>query len=252
MHTRMRMIAAGAAVALLTGTAGAAVAATSGTASPAASTSSPAPKPSPSGTGNGCTSGSQQEWLARLAASFHVTVPSLEAALGDAKQTIGRLGVAPTDPAVVAVVVHDLGISSDQAKQLLTEVFGNGPNPGKSGSGTGDQGKGGSGKGGKGGPGTTPPPGTPDPQISHALAGILHVSAARAAQVLEQLDRIAWPSRSIPTDNPQFRALAASLHLTPQQLADALYQMKQALSASRPSPSSTSSPSSKPPAPNKC
>lgn len=229
------MLAAGAAVALLTGTAGAAAAATAGTASPAASgspsSSALAPKPSPTGTGSdngGSKPGNQQEWLAQLAASLHVDVQKLETALIDAKQTIGRLGVAPNDPAIVAVITHDLGISTDQAEHLLTEVFGNvAPGkggPGKPGTGTGT---------GK----TPPPPGTPDPKVSQTLAGILHVSDARAAQVLEQLDRIAQPGRGVSIDDPQFRALAASLHLTPQQLDDALRQMKEDLRASMPSPS---------------
>jgi hypothetical protein len=242
------MLAAGAAVALLTGTAGAAAAATTGSASPsAASSSAPAPKPSPTGTDNGGGKpGNQPEWLAQLAASLHVNVQKLETALIDAKQTIGRLGVAPNDPAVVAVVTHDLGISADQAKHLLTEVFGD-VAPGKDGSGYGGSGKGGPGKPGTGK--TPPPPGTPDPKLSQTLAGILHVSDARAAQVLEQLDRIARPSRSVSIDDPQFRALAASLHLTPQQLDDALHQMKEDLRASMPSPSDSSSAQAKAPSP---
>lgn len=242
MQTRMRMLAAGAVVALFTGTAGAAAATATGTASPSASapkpsssssssSSSPAPKPSPTGSDNGCKSGDKDTWLAKLAAGLHVSVQKLQTALGDAKQTIGRLGVAPTDPAVVAVVEHDLGISADQAKQLLTEVFGNGPAPGKSGPGKpGQPGK------------TPPPPGTPDQLVVHTLAGILHISDARATQVLEQLDRIAQPGRGISPGDPQFQAVAASLHLTPQQLSNAVYQLKQALGASRPSPSKSPAP----------
>ncbi len=250
MQTRMRMLAAGAAVALLTGTAGAAAAATTGSASPSASSSAPAPKPSPTETGTdngGGKPGNQPEWLAQLAASLHVNVQKLETALIDAKQTIGRLGVAPNDPAVVAVVTHDLGISADQAKHLLTEVFGD-VAPGKDGSGYGGSGKGGTGKPGTGK--TPPPPGTPDPKLSQTLAGILHVSDTRAAQVLEQLDRIAQPSRGVSIDDRQFRALAASLHLTPQQLDDALRQMKEDLRASMPSPADSSSAQAKAPSPS--
>lgn len=216
---RMRMIAAGAAVALLTGTAGAAAAATPGTASPSASASSPAPKPSPTGGDRGGKSGGQQVWLTKLAASLHVSVTKLESALVDAKQTIGRLGVAPTDPAVVAVVSHDLGISTEQATWLLKEVFDNGPTPGK-------------GKGGSGGISV------PDSVVIHTLAGILHIGDARAAQVLDRLERISQPHSGIPADDPQFRALAASLHITPQQLIDAIRQLKQDIAGSMPKPSS--------------
>ena len=224
MYTRMRMIAAGAAVALLTGTAASAAAATSGTASPSASSSSSAsvvaPKPTPSGTDKGGVT--KDQWLAKLAASLHVSVQKLQAALGDAKMTIGKLGgVAPTDPRVVAVVSHDLGISAAKATQLIKEVFGDAA----------------PGKGGFGKPGGNQPPGTPDPRISQALAAVLHISVARAEQVLEQLDRIARPGNGISPTDPQFRALAASLHLTPQQLVDALIQMKQSLAGSMPPPS---------------
>lgn len=232
MYTRMRVVAAGAAVALIAGTAGAAAAAsTSDAASPATSASNssssssspsaPAPKPSPTGTGQTGKPGDQ--WLVKLAASLHVSVQKLQAALIDAKQTIGRFGVAPTNPAVVSVVSHDLGISRDKATQLIKEVFGDAAPPGKGGPGK---------PGGK----TPPPPRTPDPQVSQTLAGILHISVARAAQVLEQLDRIA-PDRGVSPDDPQFRAIAASLHLTPQQLTDALVQMKQTLAGSMPAPS---------------
>lgn len=203
MRTRsIRLIAAGAAIALLTGTAGAAAAATP---SPSASTSSQAKPGKP---------GNQQAWLAKLAASLHVSVQKLQSALIDAKMTIGRLGVAPTDPAVVAVVSHDLGISADKATALLKEVFGNGPVPGK------------------GKPGQPGKPGVPDAVAIHTLAGILHISDARAAQVLDRLERIAGSGHGISTDDPQFRAIAASLHITPQKLADAIRQMKQDIAGS--------------------
>lgn len=222
MYTRMRIVAAGAAVALIAGTAGAAAASTSSAASPSTSASkSPTSSPSsPAGADKGGKPGDQ--WLAQLAASLHVSVQKLQAALIDAKQTIGRLGVAPTNSAIVSVVAHDLGISRDKATQLIKEVFGEAA-----------PGKGGPGKPG----GNYPPPGTPDPRISQTLAGILHISVARAAQVLEQLDRIALPNRGVSPDNPQFRALAASLHLTPQQLINALVQMKEDLVGSMPPPS---------------
>lgn len=230
MHTRYRLIAAAAAVALITGVAGGAAAATTGTASPSASASSsapasassasaPAPKPSPTGTGDNGKPGDKQAWLVKLAASLHVSVQKLESALIDAKQTVGRLGVGPFDPAVVAVVSHDLGISTDRAAALLKEVFGNPASggPGKGGNGS----KGGNSSG-------------PDQLIINTLAGILHVSDARAKQVLERLEQISEPGHGVSPQDPRFRAIAASLHLTPQQLADALMKMKQTLAASMP------------------
>lgn len=225
MQTRMRMIAAGAVVALLTGTAGAAAAASTSTASAAASTSSPAPKPSPTGTNDGGKPGDQQAWFAKLAAKLHVSVPKLESALRDAKMTIGTLGVAPTDPKVVAVIEHDLGISADQAKWLITQVFGAGPKPGPGKGGPGNGGQGGSGKGGG--------QAVPESVVAHTLAGFLHVSDARAAQVLTQLEQM---SRETALTDPRFEAVAASLHITPQQLVNAIDETKQAIAAHLPTP----------------
>ncbi len=209
---------------LITGTAGAAAATAPGAASQTASAS----KPSPTGSGDHGKPGDKQAWLAKLAASLHVSVQKLEAALIDVKQTMSRLGVGPFDPAVVSVVSHDLGISTDKAVIVLKAVFGD------AGSGKGDPGKGG-GKG-KGDPGK---PGALDPLMIHTLAGILHISDARAAQVLDRLDRIERAGHGISPTDPKFRAIAASLHITPQRLADALRQLKEALAGSMPKPSSS-------------
>jgi hypothetical protein len=137
MRTRLRITAAATAVALLTAMGGAAAASTSG-ASPSASSVAPTkpsppkpspskpspPKPSPTG-----KSGSQDALLDKLAASLHVSRARLDDALRDAKQTTARLGVGPLDPAVVAVVAHDLGISTAKARIVLKEVFGNPSGP---------------------------------------------------------------------------------------------------------------------------
>jgi hypothetical protein len=219
MQTRMRMIAAGAVVALLTGTAGAAAASTGGTASPAASASSSAQKPPP---GKGGNPGYKQPPLAVLAAKLHVSLPKLESALADAKMTIGSLGVAPTDPKVIAVVQHDLGITSAQAKWLVDTVFGNAGQPG------GPGGKGGQGNGGQG---------VPEQLVIQTFANVLHISESRAAQAVAQIEHM---SRETALTDPQFEALAASLHLTPQQLVNAIDQVKQDLAAYSQSSSSSS------------
>ena len=220
MRPRMRMIAASTAVALITGAASAAAATSGSTPSPSASSSGAAAKPSPTGTG---APGKPADWLDQLAASLHVDPQGLIAALTDAKQTMARLGVGPTDARVVAVVAHDLGVSVHKAATLLTDVFGdNGPgNPGKK----------------------QREPGPSDQQVISTLAGILHVSKARAAQVLDQLRNIPDErGRGIDQNDPRFRAIAASLHITTQQLSQDLMTLKQDLRATM--PTSTVSPKS--------
>ncbi|MGH6656873.1 MAG: hypothetical protein ACRDVE_16905 [Actinocrinis sp.] len=208
MHIRTRMIAAGTAVVLLTGTAGAAAAAAGGAKSPSPQSSagqSAGAKPTPPG-----KSGSEQQWLDQLAASLHVSVTKLQNALIDAKTTMGRLGVGPTDAAVVDAVAHDLGVSTGRARAVINQVFTDGAPTGK----------------GKG----SPAPGVSGEQAARVLAAILHVSDARAMQVLNQLDQIDRTTRDgINPSNAQFRALAASLHLTPQGLISALTQWKETL-----------------------
>lgn len=211
MQTRMRMIAAGAVVALLTGTAGAAAASTGGSAGAAASASSSAQNPPPGKGGNPGNPGYKQPPLPVYAAKLHVSLSQLQSALADAKMTIGKLGVAPTDPKVVAVVQHDLGITAAQAKWLVDAVFGNAGQPG------GPGGKGGQGNGG---------PAVPEQLVIKTFANVLHISESRAAQAVAQIEHM---SRDTALTDPQFEALAASLHLTPQQLVDAIDQVKQEL-----------------------
>ena len=89
---------------------------------------------------------------------------------------------------------------------------------------------------------TPPPPGTPDPKEVQVLAGILHVSQAKATQVLERLDQIARQDDGITPTDPKFVALAQSLHLTPQQLSDDLVQLKKDLAKLMPNPSDSGKP----------
>jgi hypothetical protein len=99
--------------------------------------------------------------------------------------------------------------------------------------------------GGGGGGGVTktpPPPGIADAEAAQILAGIMHVSQSKAAQVLERLDEIARQDDGVTPTDPKFVALAQSLHLTAQQLSDDLVQMKQDLAKLMPSPSDSSKP----------
>lgn len=88
---------------------------------------------------------------------------------------------------------------------------------------------------------TPPPPGTPDPKLSQILAGILHISQDKAAQLIERLDQIANEDNGITPTDPKFIALAHSLHLTPDQFAADLAQWKQDVAKTMPNPSGSKS-----------
>ena len=93
---------------------------------------------------------------------------------------------------------------------------------------------------------TRPPAGTPDPKEVAVFAGILHVSQAKATQVLEQLEQIGREDDGINPTDPKFVALAQSLHLTTQQLSDDLVQFKLDLAKLMPKPSGSSKPAAPP------
>jgi len=207
MRTRAKIGAAVAAAAILAGTAGSAVASTGGGASPSTVTASTAAagKGSGSGSGSGRTA-DQGQSPASIAQKYHVSVAGLIAALHDAKETMGRLGVGAQDPAVVAVIVKDLGLSTTSAQALLKDVTGSAA-PG------------------------SPKIGAPDPDVrtAKALAQILKISDAQATTVLHELQQLG-PSPKAGPGSAQFAAIAASLHLTTAQLNQALVQLKSALS----------------------
>ncbi|MEZ0067699.1 hypothetical protein ABIA32_003714 [Streptacidiphilus sp. MAP12-20] len=232
MRRRTRIAAATAAVALLTGgTVAAAEAATSPSPSPTASSSASASASVPGDAAAKKAKAAQQELnFDQLAAKLRVTPAQLDRALADAKQSMGTRGLTKPDAVVYALVAKDLGISEGQARALVEHVFG------------GDQ-------VGKQGPGGKLPgvkPGAPDPQIVAALAKVLGVSDAKAAAVLDQLDAVWRTSGRAESTDPAFRAIAASLGLTPDRLAQDLVQMKESLRASMPSPSGSLSPSDAP------
>jgi hypothetical protein len=78
-----------------------------------------------------------------------------------------------------------------------------------------------------------------------SLATRLHVSTARAAEVLDALDRMANPGHGVDPASPEFAALAHSLGKTPAQLAQVLREWKEALRSTLPQ-----SPSPQPPTPS--
>jgi hypothetical protein len=228
MRPKIRIITAAAVIALLTGgSVAAAEAATSPSATPSGSSSaaaSPAPSDGAANARAKAKAATEAESLAGIAQRLHVSVSALEHALADAKQYLGSHGLNKPDPAVCALVAKDLGISTEQARALVDHVF----------SGRSEQKR----------PVT---PGTPDPQITAALAKVMGIGQDKAAQVLERLDAIASASdHGVSPTDPAFRALAASLGLSADQLGHDIQRMKQSLAASMPAPSS--SPNSQAPA----
>lgn len=67
-----------------------------------------------------------------------------------------------------------------------------------------------------------------DARTAHALAGILAISDAQGAKVLDELQALDFSPKQYP-DNPRFAAIAASLGLTTAQLENVLVQLKQEL-----------------------
>lgn len=205
--------------------AAAVIAGTTGAVAVAGPSSSPTPKASASpGTNTGRDVGADPN-VARVAAQLGVSADRLLQALPNAKMAAARDGSLSGDAAARAVAA-DLGVSQAQAKRALQELFGaaarrTGAKPA--------------------------PPTTPEPVIA-ALAARLHVSTARAAQVLDALDRMANPGHGIDPQSQAFAALAHSLGKTPTQLAQILDAWKMSLRSTMPqSPSpQPATPSSKP------
>lgn len=228
MRPKTRIVTAATAMVLLTGT-GAGVAAAVGSSSTGSS-----PSPSPSGSAAGflpdggnarakAKEAAQAGSRGAIAARLHVTVAQLDRALADAKRYLGTHGLGKPDDALIALVAKELGVSAGQARTLLDHVFEGGPGFRKA----------------------PVKPGTPDPQVSAALAKVMGISQDRAASILERLDQVAAASDDRMTvGNPRFRALAASLGLTPDQFLHDLIATKQALRASMPTPSQSPVPSS--------
>ena len=149
---------------------------------------------------------------------FGVPADRLERGLRDVKQLVGIKGAKVTDPAVVAVFAKDLGVSTAQARKILTEIFGTGPIGPKKPGGKGD-------KGGK--PGNGKPGGPAAVFTAQDLAKALGVPLATAQTALNSLQKLAQgPKGSIDPNSPAFAAIAAKAGVTPQQLVKAITQLK--------------------------
>jgi hypothetical protein len=219
MTTRV-VIGGIAAAAVIAGTTGAVAAAgpsgpakptTAGTASAAKPTatdgSSSAPKPKATASPDITVDPN----LTRAAAQLGVSVDRLLQALPKAKLAAAA-GGSLTDAAAARAVAGDLGVSPAQAQRALRDLFGaQAPGPGTKSA-------------------TTLPP----DQALSALASRLHVSTAKAREVLDALSRVANPGHGIDPASPAFAALAHSLGKTPAQLTQILREWKMALRSTLP------------------
>ena len=191
MGIRMRLVAAVVAAAMATVAVGASTA-TATQASPAAS----APDGSTKDKG-------RDDVLAAVAASLHVTVKQLTTALENLKRAIGS---GTGKEAAVAAFAKELKISVADAEKALQALSSDGKE------------KPGNGK---------EKPGVPREAVK-LLAAELHISADRARQVFNDLEKV--KGKDVRAD-PEFIAIANGLHITPQRLLDALIAVKKQLAA---------------------
>lgn len=206
MLQRTRWAAGAITAAVLCTVVGASVAAASPNATPSASASATTGvKTPPPGKGSG--GGIDQGVLAKVAASLHVSVQQLTTALVDMKKAIGQ---GDTPAQALAGFAKELNITLAQAKTALAALSGDGKagKPGKPGSGVPEQ-------------------------AIHLLADELHISVQRAGQVISQLEKLQPTSGDITAD-PGFVRIAHGLGITPQQLANALIDVKRKLAGSTP------------------
>ncbi len=201
MHSKAKMGAAVAALALLAGTTGSAAAASGGASAMSTKTAAPLAATSPTKTGT--ASKEEGDWIGQLAARYHVSPAALDTALLEVKGLLGR-GVPPQDPKAVGLIVNELGLSEATARSLLADVFGNGAS----------------------GRDATQ---VSDARTAHVLAQLLGVDDARGMQVLHALQALGASAKQDP-DNAGFAAIAASLRLTTAQLNQVLVELKQQLS----------------------
>jgi hypothetical protein len=170
---------------------------------------------------------SGDQWLADLAKRYNVTEERLESALRDIKIALGDQGKKPTDPAVVAGLAKALGISQVDASRLIKEVFMQAGTPG---------GK----KPGK--PGvkkTTEEGGQISPAVlAGALAKEFGIPLDNAKKLIADLDELSRDHGN-NADDARFAAVAKSLGITPERLADGLKKVKQSMDgAEKPEPAS--------------
>lgn len=141
------------------------------------------------------------EQLAKVAASLHVTVKQLATALDNLKRAL----VNGSDKATaIAAFAKELGITVARAEKVLEALSGK-PGPGK--------------------PGPGKEAGVPV-EVVKLLAAELKISEDRARQVFKDLDKVGGKSDDV-TKDPVFIAIAKGLGTTPQRLLDGLRKVKE-------------------------
>ncbi|WP_103351406.1 hypothetical protein [Amycolatopsis sp. CA-128772] len=195
MGIRTRLVAA-AMVAGLTAVTGAAAASAAAPAAP-----SSAQPDSKKDNGKKDEGRKNDEQLAKVAASLHVTVKRLTTALGNLKRAV----VNGTDKAAaIAAFARELGITVARAEKVLEALSGD-PGPGK--------------------PAPDKEAGVPA-EVVKLLAAELKISEDRARQVFKDLDKVGGKGDDV-TKDPAFIAIAKGLGTTPQRLLDALRKVKE-------------------------
>jgi hypothetical protein len=193
MGIRTRLVAA-AIVAGLTAVTGAAAASAAAPAAPAAPSSAQPDGKKDEGRKN-------DEQLAKVAASLHVTVKQLTTALDNLKRAlVNGTGKATA----IAAFAKELGITVARAEKVLETLSGK-PGPGK------------------------PVPGKEagvPVEVVKLLAAELKISEDRARQVFKDLDKVGGKGDDV-TKDPVFIAIAKGLGTTPQRLLDGLRKVKE-------------------------
>ncbi|MGW4062818.1 hypothetical protein ACWEGE_31360 [Amycolatopsis sp. NPDC004747] len=141
------------------------------------------------------------EQLAKVAASLHVTVKQLTTALGNLKRALGNGTGKAT---AIAAFAKELGITVARAEKALQALSGK-PGPGK--------------------PGPGKDAGVPA-EVVKLLAAELKIGEDRARQVFKDLEKVGGKGDDV-TKDPAFIAIAKGLGTTPQRLLDALRKVKE-------------------------
>lgn len=195
MGIRTRLVAA-AIVAGLTAVTGAAAASAAAPAAP-----SSAQPDSKKDDGKKDEGRKNDEQLAKVAASLHVTVKQLTTALDNLKRAlVNGTGKATA----IAAFAKELGITVARAEKVLEALSGK-PGPGK------------------------PVPGKEagvPVEVVKLLAAELKISEDRARQVFKDLDKVGGKGDDV-TKDPVFIAIAKGLGTTPQRLLDGLRKVKE-------------------------
>ncbi|MET8847527.1 hypothetical protein [Amycolatopsis sp. NPDC004625] len=201
MGIRTRLVAA-AIVAGLTAVTGAAAASAAAPAAPSSSAQPDGKKDNGKQDGGKKDEGRKNdEQLAKVAASLHVTVKRLTTALDNLKRAV----VNGTDQATaIAAFAKELGITVARAEKVLQALSGE-PGPGK------------------------PVPGKEagvPAEVVKLLAAELKIGEDRARQVFKDLDKVGGKGDDVMKD-PVFIAIAKGLGTTPQRLLDGLRKVKE-------------------------